>query len=830
LEQTKAMSENNKSIKEIKDTSKLFIRALDEVMRDSMMPYSEYVILDRALPRVEDGLKPVQRRILYTMHELGLSPDKPHRKSARIVGDCLGKFHPHGDKSVYDAMVRMAQPFSMRATLVDGQGNFGSIDGDGAAAMRYTEARMTPLALELLRDLEKNTVKWNYNFDDTMQEPDVLPGRFPNLLVNGASGIAVGLATNIPPHNLGEVIDGVVAFIDNPKIKLKEMMRLIKGPDFPGGGYVVAGDELEKAYETGRGRLILRAKMHIENAENDKRLIVIDELPYMVNKSTLLENIMKVREEKKGILMGISEITDESDHNGMRAVIRIKKDHDPRAIAELLFKSTNLSSTFGVNIVAIADGKPQQMGLLAIIEYYVAYQREIILRRSKFELEEARERAHILEGLVIAVRNIDEVIKIIKSSQNTSEARERLRARFSLSERQAQAILDMRLARLTSLEIFKLEKELKEVKELIIRLEEIVASKKLQMDLVKTELMAIRKAHRDNRKSLVLTDVKDYVIPAEDDEKPLEEYMVAYNALGNIKRMLLKNFKMALKEFTESSTKAEICSQLVKVTNRDNLFIFTNFGNCYKVDVESIPDGKWREKGAKLKTILPDSVPDETVVRMLKIEDPLPKGQLLVYTACGMVKKSDWSEYGGVKSAFQDIKVKEGDTLIGIEDFKPKHSLLFVTEQGMSLNADMSDIPVQGRVAGGVKGIQLNEGDKVVYINQVSGGEVLLVTDSGWVKRVKISELDVMARYRKGVKIGDLTKAGAEKLIFAKAIEGPVRFITEDEKDEHLTVFNSDDCKIENRTHAGKALFRSSSVRLSRIMLYNDSPTEKEEN
>ncbi|MCL2370314.1 MAG: DNA topoisomerase 4 subunit A [Firmicutes bacterium] len=818
------MSENK--VKEIKDTSKLFVRALDEVMHDSMMPYSEYVILDRALPRVEDGLKPVQRRILYTMHELGLNPDKPHRKSARIVGDCLGKFHPHGDKSVYDAMVRMAQPFSMRAPLVDGQGNFGSIDGDGAAAMRYTEAKMTPLALELLRDLEKNTVKWNYNFDDTMQEPDVLPGRFPNLLVNGASGIAVGLATNIPPHNLSEVIDGVVAYIDNPKIGLKEMMRHIKGPDFPGGGYVVAGEELEKAYETGRGKIYLRAKMHIENAENDKKLIVIDELPYMVNKSALLENIMKVREEKKGILMGISEITDESDHNGMRAVIRIKKDHDPRAIADLLFKATSLSSTFGINIVAIADGKPQQMGLMEIISYYVAYQREIILRRSKYELEEARERAHILEGLVIAVRNIDEVIKIIKSSQNTSEAKERLRARFTLSEKQAQAILDMRLARLTSLEILKLEKELKEIKELIVRLEAIVASKKLQMDLVKTELLLIRKAYRDNRKSMIIVDTKAYAIPAEDDEKPIEDYVVAYNALGNIKRMTAKTFKMALKDFTGNSSKGEICDKLIKVTNRENIFIFTNLGNCYKVDVDSIPDGKWRDKGAKLKALLPDSVEGETIIRMLKIEDPLPKKQLLFYTAEGMVKKSDWSEYGVVKSAFQAIKLKDGDTVIGIEDLVPKSSLLFITEQGMSLNADMSDIPVQGRVAGGVKGIQLNDGDKVVFVGQVTDGEVLIITDSGWAKRVKVSGLDVMARYRKGVKIADLPKAGAEKIVFAKAISGSIKFITEEQKDEHLTVFNSDDCKVENRTNAGKALFRSNKVRLNKVMVYNDNYTE----
>ncbi|MCL2752364.1 MAG: DNA gyrase subunit A, partial [Firmicutes bacterium] len=359
----------------------IILKTMEEVMHESMMPYSEHVILDRALPRVEDGLKPVQRRILYTLFDLGVTPDSQHRKSARIVGDCLGKYHPHGDKSVYDAMVRMAQPFNMRHVLVDGHGNFGSVDGDSAAAMRYTEVRMAPLALELLRDLEKDTVKWSLNFDDTTKEPDMLPGRYPNLLVNGAAGIAVGLATNIPPHNLGEVIDGVVAFIDNPDISLAQMMRIIKGPDFPGGGYVIAGEELTKAYETGKGKLIMRAKVHIEIGDNDKRNIVIDELPYQVNKAALLQDIVELREVKKEQLAGISEICDESDRNGMRAVIRIRKDYSPRDICEFLFKSTNLQTTFAVNMVAIADGKPQQMGLLDIISYYTAYQREVIIRR-----------------------------------------------------------------------------------------------------------------------------------------------------------------------------------------------------------------------------------------------------------------------------------------------------------------------------------------------------------------------------------------------------------------------------------------------------------------
>ena len=374
---------------ENENNGKIIVKTMEDVMHESMIPYSEYVILDRALPRVEDGLKPVQRRILYTMHELGIRPDTPYRKCARIVGDCLGKYHPHGDSSVYGALVRMAQPFNMRMCLVDGQGNYGSVDGDGAAAMRYTEAKLTPLALELLRDLEKDTVSWGCNFDDTLKEPDMLPGRFPNLLVNGATGIAVGLATNIPPHNLAETIDGVCAYLDNPHITLANIMKIISGPDFPTGGYIIGGEELVKAYETGKGKIILRAKVHIEEADYDKKLIVIDELPFQVNKSTLLESILKVKEEKKGVLAFISDITDESDRNGMRAVIKVKKDGDADAIIEALFKYTNLSTTFGINMVAIANGKPQLMGLLDIIAYYADYQREVIVNRCKFELDAA---------------------------------------------------------------------------------------------------------------------------------------------------------------------------------------------------------------------------------------------------------------------------------------------------------------------------------------------------------------------------------------------------------------------------------------------------------
>ena len=407
----------------------VIFKSLEEVLHDSMIPYTEHVVLDRALPRVEDGLKPVQRRILFSMLELGLQPEKPYKKSARIVGECMGKYHPHGDSSVYDAMVRLSQDFVMRAPLVEGHGNFGSIDGDSAAAMRYTEAKLAPLAMELLRDLEKDTVKWSLNFDDSLREPDMLPGRFPNLLVNGASGIAVGVATNIPPHNLGEVIDGVVAYIDNPKISLDQMMTIIKGPDFPTGGELIFDDGLRSAYATGKGKITIRAKVGIE-ASGDKTSLVITELPYQVNKAALLQKIVELKDSNKDKLSSISEIRDESDKHGMRAIIKLKKDADAKKTLEYLFKSTNLQASYAFNMVAIAGGKPRQMGLIDIISYYTNYQREVIIRRTKFDLNAAKERAHIVEGLLKAIANIDAVIKIIKSSANVSEAKTRLKEKF----------------------------------------------------------------------------------------------------------------------------------------------------------------------------------------------------------------------------------------------------------------------------------------------------------------------------------------------------------------------------------------------------------------
>ncbi len=813
------MDENNAQAKNI------IQKTMEEVMHSSMIPYSEHVIMDRALPRVEDGLKPVQRRILYSLYELGITSDKPYRKSARIVGDCLGKYHPHGDRSVYDAMVRMAQPFSMRHMLIDGHGNYGSIDGDSAAAMRYTEARLAPIAMELLKDLDKDTVKWSLNFDDTIKEPDMLPGRFPNLLVNGASGIAVGLATNIPPHNLVEVIDGVVAYINNPKINLKDMMKIIKGPDFPSGGYIITGSELAKAYETGRGKITMRAKIHIEVTENDKKSIVIDELPYQVNKATLLESIMTQRENRKEQLSGISDILDESDRNGMRAVIKIKKDADPRAICDVLFKYTQLSQTFGINMVAIADGKPQQMGLLDIIAYYVNYQREIIVKRTKYELDEAKNREHILTGLMIAVANIDEVIKIIKSSASVSEAKANLCERFLLSEVQAQAILDLRLARLTHLEVHKLEKELAEVRELIEKLQAILASKKTQMDVVINELNAIKKQYKEPRRSVIIDEVSQYYIPSDDDEKPIENFMIGYNENGSLKRIPAKNYSMSVKEFTDSSNKNDIHSLVAEAQTNDKVYCFTNIGNCYKVDVMSIPEAKWRDKGEDLKASIPEIINDEKIVNMYVIKENLPDGKLLFFTKEGMIKKSDWSEYGVVKSSFQAIKLKEGDEVINIEEEIEKSSILFVTALGMGLNADSSDVPSQGRISGGVKGILLAENDYVVFAGQVEDnkGSILMVSDKSCSKRIEISELGLMGRYRKGLKVFDFKDNIGDKLIWAKCIQKKQKIaIVLTDNEDFLTAFISEDIAKSTRTGKGKNLCKLQKLNfIKEIFIYN---------
>jgi len=733
----------------------ILFKPLEEVLHESMIPYTEAVVMDRALPRVEDGLKPVQRRILYSMLELGLSPDKPYRKSARIVGDCMGKYHPHGDSSVYDAMVRMSQDFSLRAPLVDGHGNFGSVDGDSAAAMRYTEARMTPLAMELLRDLDKDTVRWGLNFDDTLKEPEILPGRFPNLLVNGASGIAVGVATNIPPHNLGEVIDAVVAYIDEPNIKLDKVMKIIKGPDFPTGGELILGEGLKSAYETGKGKITIRAKVGIEQ-NGDRQNLIITEIPYQVNKALLLQKIAELKEKNKDKLSVIQEIRDESDRNGMRVVIRLKKEANAKKILGYLYQSTNLQSSFSISMIAIADGKPKQMSLLDIISYYTAYQREVILRRTKFDLNLAKDRAHIVEGLLIAIKNIDAVIKIIKTSANVTEAKQRLRDKFDLSEKQAQAILDMRLARLVNLEVTKLEEELKELKLKIKELEAIVSSKKLQLEVVKKELLEIKRKHNTPRRSHEIQS-EEIVLAKIEDMEDTKDYLVTLSAGKTIKKVSAKNYSKSQKVLGDTSTLFDIHTHLLEVKPTDTILVFTDKGNCIKLAVDKMPESKWRDKGYPIKQLEKSVDIMETPVAVLKVEG---EGEIVMFTQSGMVKRSTEKDMVVAKSCYQAIKLADDDKLINVEHEQKGKSFVMMSKTGYCVNFEKGEVSIQGRIAGGVKGINLEDKDFVVYAGQSINGEYLIVANNGYVKRLSALSIPLSGRYRKGVKFINFEKTG----------------------------------------------------------------------
>ena len=773
----------------------VFITPIEDVMPQSMLPYAEFVILDRALPRVEDGLKPVQRRILYTMLEMGLTPDKPHKKSARIVGDCMGKYHPHGDSSVYDAMVRMAQDFNMRMTLVNGHGNFGSVDGDPAAAMRYTEARLEPLALELLKDLDKETVPFSFNFDDSLLEPDILPGRFPNLLVNGANGIAVGLATNIPTHNLGEVIDGVCAYIDNPRISLKEMMKIIPGPDFSTGGYIIA-NELVQAYETGKGKITLRAKYSVETGAGGKKLIVITELPYQTNKAELLRRIMLLKEDKKELLSGITDIVDESDRTGMRAVIACRKEADVDAILQVLFKYTDLECTFGINMVAIAGGKPQQLGLLDIIKYYVNYQRLVVLRRAKYELKEAQARRHIVEGLIVGVHNIDEVVKIIKNAESTPDARRKLMEKFSLSERQAQAILDLRLARLAKLEVYKLEQELEELNKKIAHLQKIIGDKNMQMEIVKSEIKEIKKKYPCPRRSEIKGATDDIYIKREDIKRAVTEWAVSVTADGRIKFTEKKDFISRFKKPLTSAKLSGMHTQIIFTGSDARLVCFTDRGNCVYVDLDDVDPSDYRTEGLS-----------EKAVKLFTREEM--RGDVLFFTKNGMVKRTPWEEYTLKKSYYQAIVLKEGDEVINVESYDTDEfsTMFFVSRAGFALNAVKDNLPVQGRVAGGVRGIALGDGGECIFASQINGeGEIVVVTAANGFKRVISSLIDPIGRACKGVIIADVKDCGS--LLFADYVTIPYTLAVIN-KDGTVEELSTEEISIENRVTKGKKLKRN---------------------
>ncbi len=733
----------------------IIYKPLEDVLHDSMIPYTEHVVMDRALPRVEDGLKPVQRRILYAMYDMGLLPDKPYRKSATVVGECLGKYHPHGDSSVYDAAVRMAQDFSLREPLIDGHGNFGSIDGDGAAAYRYTEMKLKDLACELLRDIDKDTVHWSLNFDDRLKEPDTLPGRFPNLLVNGAYGIAVGVATNIPPHNLGEVIDAVVAYIDKPSIDTKGLMKYIKGPDFPTGASIIAGDELRTAYETGKGKIVVRANTEIET-QGDKQNIVITDIPYQINKAQLLQKIAQLKDENKDKLSAIQEIRDESDRNGIRAVIRLKKDANAKAILDFLYKATNLQTTFGINMVAIAGGKPKQMSLLEIISYYVEYQRQVIYRRTKFDLDVCKERAHILEGLLIAIQNIDEVIKIIKKSESVSIAKQKLRERFLLSDKQATAILEMKLSRLVNLEVYKIKQELAELK---IRIEELTAiyvSKTKQYEVVKKEILEIKKTYKSPRRTKLLDpNTLETEVIDEPQEVAVRDYMLAITANKTIKAIPMKNYNLAVRELGENSTLNEVHIKLLKAKSTDRVIIFTNKGNVFKTVVDNIPEAKWRERGTDLQKLDKNILHDEYPINIVSLEKEdfeLASTNLVFVTANGMIKKSPLSEYIIAKSVFAGIKLKDKDTVVFAGESDTRFSLLLIAKNGMAVNI-ADDLEPSGRVTAGVKAMALDDTSIVNVLQVKKSGAVTVLTDKGYIKNVSIGEYELSSRNRKGLRI-----------------------------------------------------------------------------
>ncbi len=739
----------------------IIVSNIETVLHDSMIPYAEYVILDRALPRVEDGLKPVQRRILYAMNELGLTPDKPHKKCARVVGECLAKYHPHGDTSVYDAMVRLAQPFNMRMPLVDGQGNFGSVDGDGAAAMRYTEARLNSLALEMLRDLDKDTVDWENNFDDSLKEPKTLPSRYPNILVNGAMGIAVGLATNIPPHNLGEVIDGAVAYIDNPKIRLSEMMKIVKGPDFPTGGYLIGGDELLKAYETGKGRIFIRSKLNVEKENSGKQNIIVTEIPYQVNKAALIQKIGQLMVDRKDEFGGIQDVVDESDRHGMRIVIKLRKDVDASDVLSLLYKNTNLQVAYGINMVMIAEGKPQQLGLLDVFRYYTEYQKQVVLRRTKYDLGKAKLRHEIVSGLIIAVTDIDKVIKIIKKSPDTPTAKQNLRKEYGLSDVQAQAILDLKLARLTRLEIDNLKDELKQLEQLIKELTSIIDSKKKLAEVVKGEMLAVKKKFRDPRRTVIVGSEEEVKTERFDDEKPIENYVIGYSGKGLVRKVKAASFSRSK---TDEPTPAEIFAFSVKATNNDVVYAFTDKGNIFRMIPDNIPEARGAgQGGVTFDSLFKEAVKDEIPVAFFTAENGEIKGKFIVFTKQGMVKLTDWADMEFSRSSTLAVKLKDGDEVLAVLPDEDNKDMFFATAKGMCLRAE-KEVPLQGRVAGGVKGMDVADNDSVVSVALIPDDtetEVAVITSFGTFKRVLTGTITKTSRARKGVRLVDL---GNEKL------------------------------------------------------------------
>lgn len=740
-------------------------------MKRSFISYAMAVIISRALPDVRDGLKPVHRRILYAMDELSMQPDKPFRKSARLVGDVLGKYHPHGDTAVYDAMVRLAQPFSTRYPLVEGHGNFGSVDGDPAAAMRYTEARMSRLTLEMLRDLDKNTVDFYPNFDETLMQPAVLPARYPNLLVNGSNGIAVGMATNIPPHNLGEAVDACAAMIDNPDITIDELMNYIPGPDFPTGGVIMGDVGIRHAYFTGRGKILVRAKSEIEQYKADRSRIIVTEIPYQVNKAKLVEKIAELVHEKR--VDGISDLRDESSRAGMRIVIELKKDVNANVVLNNLYKHTQLQDTFGVIMIALVNGEPKVLNLREMLYHYIAHQKDVVTRRTQFDLDKARERLHILEGLMIALDNIDEVIAIIKASANGAEAKERLIARFGFSERQAQAILDMRLQRLTGLEREKLEAEYGELKRTVEYLASLLADEGKLMSVVKDEMLEIRRRFADPRRTEITKIVEDIDM---DDIIQEEDMVVTCTHHGYIKRIAEATYRTQRRGgvgISAGATREEDFLEDIFVTSTHSyIMFFTNKGRAFRIKCYSIPEASRTAKGTPIVNLLQLQT-GEFVTAAFPIGRQTEGGYLVLCTRQGVIKKTPLSDFSNIrKGGLIAQNLREGDELISVALSAGDDEFIIGTRDGMSIRFSEQDVRSMGRNASGVRAIKLSEGDCVVDMSMVKPGScVIAITENGMGKRTEEDAYRVQGRAGKGIIAMNITEKTG-KLVCLKVSEG----------------------------------------------------------
>ncbi|MFT8315474.1 MAG: DNA gyrase subunit A [Clostridium sp.] len=799
-------------------------------MKKCYIDYAMSVIIDRALPDVRDGLKPVHRRIIYSMHELGLTPDKGYRKCARIVGDVLGKYHPHGDTSVYDALVRMAQDFNLRYPLVNGHGNFGSVDGDSAAAMRYTEAKMSKIALEMIRDIGKNTVDFVPNFDGEEEEPSVIPSRFPNLLVNGSAGIAVGMATNIPPHNLNEVIDGIFMLIDNSEATILDLMTKIKGPDFPTSGTIIGKSGIRSAYETGRGKVIVRSKCEIEEV-NGKHRIIVTELPYQVNKAKLIENMADLVKDKR--LTGISDLRDESDREGMRIVIELKRDANPQVLLNQLYKHTKLQDSFGIIMLALVDGKPQYLNLKQILQHYIAFQEEVIRRRTQFELDKARARAHILEGLKIALDHIDEVINIIRSSKTVSEAEERLMEAFNLSEKQSEAIVEMKLRRLTGLEREKIEEELAELMRTIEYLESVLADRNMILNIIKDELTEIKAKFGDERKTLIESVENEIDI---EDLIEEEDVVITLTHAGYIKRLPADTYtaqRRGGRGIQAMATKEDDFVEHIFITStHNNILFFSNQGKVYKLKAYEIHEAGRTAKGTNLINLLQLNQ-GEKIQAVITLKEFKEESYLIMATKKGVIKKTSLDQYAAIrKSGLNAINLREDDELIGVRLTNGNSEILMATKNGYAIRFNEKDARPLGRNTSGVRGISLREDDIVVGMEVVDiEQDVLVVSSNGFGKRTHISEYSVQKRGGKGVITYKVTEKTGE-LVGARMVKDADEMMIINSNDIVIRI-NVSDISTTSRNAMGVTLMRSTDeekvVAIAKIDTDGDEKYEAEE-